>query len=127
MSEPRPEVLYEVRGDVAWVTLNRPDYRNAQNVKMTLALDDAYETPLQVKMFGRRGIAEKTIGLVSLKKVGERWIAKIVDCRHAPTRSKTRFRVTAAAVDLDLGREVFVPSGLSASPRISEELFLSTE
>ena len=42
MSKPRPEVLYEVRGDVAWVTLNRPDYRNAQNVKMTLALDDAY-------------------------------------------------------------------------------------
>ena len=36
------EVLYELKGQVAWITLNRPEYRNAQNVAMTLALDDAY-------------------------------------------------------------------------------------
>lgn len=37
-------VTYEVRGSVAIVTLNRPEYRNAQNSKMTYALDAAFTT-----------------------------------------------------------------------------------
>jgi enoyl-CoA hydratase len=40
MSEP--VVRYERRGPVAIVTMNRPDYRNAQNSAMTYALDDAF-------------------------------------------------------------------------------------
>ncbi|MFD3515144.1 enoyl-CoA hydratase [Streptomyces sp. NPDC058657] len=39
--EPEP-VLYERRGPVAYVTLNRPRYRNAQNSAMTYALDTAF-------------------------------------------------------------------------------------
>ncbi|MER6255845.1 enoyl-CoA hydratase [Streptomyces sp. NPDC001584] len=35
-------VLYEHRGPVAYVTMNRPRYRNAQNSAMTYALDDAF-------------------------------------------------------------------------------------
>ncbi|MFD7299137.1 enoyl-CoA hydratase [Streptomyces sp. NPDC059897] len=35
-------VLYEVRGRVAHVTMNRPKYRNAQNSAMTYALDSAF-------------------------------------------------------------------------------------
>ncbi|MFE3189104.1 enoyl-CoA hydratase [Nocardia sp. NPDC059240] len=35
-------VLYEKRGPLAIVTLNRPDYRNAQNSVMTYALDAAF-------------------------------------------------------------------------------------
>ncbi|HSE54627.1 MAG TPA: enoyl-CoA hydratase [Nocardioidaceae bacterium] len=35
-------VTYERRGTVALVTLNRPEYRNAQNSKMTYALDAAF-------------------------------------------------------------------------------------
>ncbi|WP_433794916.1 enoyl-CoA hydratase [Actinoplanes sp. CA-252034] len=35
-------VLYERRGPVALVTMNRPRYRNAQNSAMTYALDDAF-------------------------------------------------------------------------------------
>ncbi len=35
-------VLYEVRDDVAIVTMNRPEYNNAQNSKMTYALDAAF-------------------------------------------------------------------------------------
>lgn len=41
MSEEEP-VRYEVRGSVAIVTMDRPEYRNAQNSKMTYALDAAY-------------------------------------------------------------------------------------
>ncbi|MGW5719814.1 enoyl-CoA hydratase [Amycolatopsis sp. NPDC003865] len=40
MSEP--VVRSERRGPVAVVTMNRPDYRNAQNSAMTYALDDAF-------------------------------------------------------------------------------------
>ena len=43
----QPEVLYEVEGAVARVTLNRPEFRNAQNVKMTMALDAAYQRAVQ--------------------------------------------------------------------------------
>ena len=40
-SEQEP-VTYEVRGPVAVVTMNRPEYRNAQNSAMTYALDAAF-------------------------------------------------------------------------------------
>jgi alkylation response protein AidB-like acyl-CoA dehydrogenase len=36
------EVLYDTRGSVALITLNRPRYRNAQNSAMTYALDAAF-------------------------------------------------------------------------------------
>jgi enoyl-CoA hydratase len=36
------DVLYEARGAVAIVTMNRPQYRNAQNAAMTQALDAAF-------------------------------------------------------------------------------------
>ena len=43
MSEPAADVvLYERRGPAALVTMNRPEFRNAQNSKMTYALDDAF-------------------------------------------------------------------------------------
>jgi enoyl-CoA hydratase len=35
-------VRYERQGPVAVVTMNRPEYRNAQNSKMTYALDEAF-------------------------------------------------------------------------------------
>ncbi|NLE80857.1 MAG: enoyl-CoA hydratase [Rhodococcus sp.] len=40
-------VTYEVRDGVAIVTLNRPDYRNAQNSVMTYALDAAFERAVE--------------------------------------------------------------------------------
>jgi enoyl-CoA hydratase len=40
-------VLYEKRGTTALVTMNRPQYRNAQNAKMTFALDAAFVRAVQ--------------------------------------------------------------------------------
>ena len=40
MTEP---VSYEVQESVARIRLNRPEYRNAQNSRMTYALDDAFQ------------------------------------------------------------------------------------
>ncbi|MER7083053.1 enoyl-CoA hydratase [Saccharopolyspora kobensis] len=42
MAAEQPVVTYERRDQVAVVTMNRPDYRNAQNSVMTYALDDAF-------------------------------------------------------------------------------------
>ncbi|MGW0777339.1 enoyl-CoA hydratase [Streptomyces sp. NPDC002835] len=39
---PTEPVRYEVRGPVALVTMDRPEYRNAQNSAMTYALDRAF-------------------------------------------------------------------------------------
>ena len=40
--EEQDLVLYERRGTTALVTMNRPRYRNAQNARMTYALDAAF-------------------------------------------------------------------------------------
>jgi enoyl-CoA hydratase len=44
-TEPMEEnniVTYEVVGGVAWVSMNRPKYNNAQNGQMTYELDAAF-------------------------------------------------------------------------------------
>jgi len=40
-------VLYEVADGVAWITMNRPKFNNAQNGQMTYALDDAFNRAVQ--------------------------------------------------------------------------------
>jgi len=117
----RPSHLFEF-SPPAWASEAVPALK-----KIRLALDDVYEAPLRVEFFGRRGVPDKTFGLVSLKKVGETWIAKTLDFRDALTSSRTRFTVIAAATDLDLGREVFTPDGLAETPKVSEELLQSIE
>jgi enoyl-CoA hydratase len=41
--ETETPVLYEVQEQVAWITINRPEFHNAQNGQMTYALDDAFQ------------------------------------------------------------------------------------
>ncbi|HEY2518243.1 MAG TPA: enoyl-CoA hydratase [Polyangiaceae bacterium] len=59
------EVLYEAKGAVAVVTMNRPQYRNAQNAKMTFALDEA---------FGR-AVKDDAIKVIVLAGAGEHFSA----------------------------------------------------
>lgn len=59
--EPQPEVLYEARGRVALITLNRPAVGNAQNIKMTLALDAAFV----------RAVNDDGIGAIVLQGAGK--------------------------------------------------------
>jgi enoyl-CoA hydratase len=57
-TEEQEIVLYEAREGVAWITMNRPQYHNAQNGKMTYLLDDAFKKAVaddEVKVIVLRG------------------------------------------------------------------------
>ena len=45
--EKENPVLYDVVDHVAWITMDRPDFNNAQNGQMTYALDDAFNRAVQ--------------------------------------------------------------------------------
>lgn len=69
-TEEGPAVAYETveteSGDlVAIVTLNRPRYRNAQNIVMTMALDEAYN----------RAIADDAVKVIILRGEGKHFSA----------------------------------------------------
>ena len=54
-TEPDDDVvLYETRDAVAIVTMHRPQYRNAQNARMTYALEAAFTRAVQDDEFALR-------------------------------------------------------------------------
>ena len=59
------EVQYERRGPVAVVTMNRPQYRNAQNSAMTYALDAAFA----------RAVDDDEVSVIVLAGAGEHFSA----------------------------------------------------
>lgn len=58
-------VLYEVVDAVAWITMNRPDYNNAQNSQMTYALDAAF----------RRAVDDDAVRAIVLRGKGRHFSA----------------------------------------------------
>lgn len=58
-------VLYEVRDGVALVTMNRPEYHNAQNSRMTYALDAAFA----------RACADDEVKVIVLRGAGKHFSA----------------------------------------------------
>ena len=58
-------VLYEVRGAVAVITMNRPGFNNAQNSQMTYALDAAF----------RRAVDDDTVRAIVLAGAGKHFSA----------------------------------------------------
>ncbi|MBV4521078.1 enoyl-CoA hydratase [Pseudomonas sp. SWRI74] len=58
-------VLYEVRGAVALVTMNRPEFHNAQNSQMTYALDAAF----------RRACGDDEVKVIVLRGAGKHFSA----------------------------------------------------
>ncbi|WP_349359518.1 enoyl-CoA hydratase [Stappia sp.] len=58
-------VLYRVEGAVAWITMNRPAYNNAQNAQMTYALDDAF----------RRAVDDDAVRVIVLGGEGKHFSA----------------------------------------------------
>jgi hypothetical protein len=75
-------------------------------------IDTQFQAMVQAELLGAKNAALKTISLLDLKKVGEQWLPKSFDVRDARTRDKTRFAVTAAAVELDWPAATFEPAAL---------------
>jgi len=63
--ETEQPVLYRTEGAVAWVTMNRPRFHNAQNSQMTYALDEAF----------RRAIDDDAVKVIVLAGVGKHFSA----------------------------------------------------
>jgi enoyl-CoA hydratase len=65
MTNEASPVLYELRGATALVTMNRPRFRNAQNAKMTHALDQAFT----------RATADDAVKVIVLAGAGDHFSA----------------------------------------------------
>ena len=121
-----PEFVYEgvakVRGRPAHsfvlyppaeLAAARPDLTGVR-----VLLDTQFQALVQAEMLGAKGATVKTITILDLKKVGEQWMVKSIDLRNSVTRDKTRFTVTALALNLDLPPTTFTPAALAAEPPV---------
>jgi hypothetical protein len=77
-------------------------------------LDTQYDALMQSEVSGPGGNLSKTLSLLELRKVGDRWIPKDVDVRNEVTRDKTRLSMTAVAVGIQVDPAAFDPSRLGA-------------
>lgn len=76
-------------------------------------LDTQYTALVQAEFIGEGGRALKVLSVLDLKKIGDQWIVKSIDLRDETTRNKTRFVVTAAALNQHFAAEVFDPARLA--------------
>ena len=70
-------------------------------------LDTQYDALVQSEVTAKDGSLSKTLSLLELRKVGDRWIPKDVDVRNEATRDKTRLSLTAVAVGIPVAPEAF--------------------
>lgn len=82
---------------------------------MRVYLDPEYHALVRAEQIGEGGRVLKSLKLVGLVKIGETWIPRSFDLLDETTRDKTRFQITAAAVDRDFSSAVFSPGNLSAA------------
>jgi len=76
-------------------------------------IDTAYEAISQAQWLDDAGNPVKTITIIDLKKIKDRWIVKSFEVRDEKSRDKTRFVVKAAALDARLSGELFIPAGMA--------------
>lgn len=121
------ERVDRIRGRPAYAYLFRaPADLAAQNPDLGAArgfLDTQYNALMQTELLNAKGRVVKTMTLLDLKKIvdpqkgGEQWIPKSFDMRNEITRDKTRFVVSAAALDQEFPAAVFEPASLSQPAR----------
>ncbi len=78
-------------------------------------LDTQYDALMQSEVTGPGGRVAKTLSLLELRKVGDRWIPRDLDVRDDLTRDKTRLSVTAIAIGIRADPAVFDPASLGAA------------
>ena len=96
-------LLYPPEAQAAW-------YPGVGGVRAFV--DTEFNALSQVQWVDEDGTALRTITGGSVKKVPgtDRWIVTTLDVRDDKTRNKTRLVIRAAALDVPLPRELFVPS-----------------
>jgi hypothetical protein len=85
-------------------------------------LDTQYGALVQAELIGGDDRPLKVLSLLDLKKVGDQWIPKTVDFRNEATRNKTRFAVTAAALNQSFSAAVFDSAQLPEAAATPAEL-----
>jgi len=92
----------------AGVTTARPELGAVR-----VSLDGQFLALVQAEQLDPAGKPLKTITVLEVKKLGEQWIVKSVDVRNALTRDKTRFTVSAAALNQRWPAALFSADGLA--------------
>jgi hypothetical protein len=77
-------------------------------------LDTQYDALVQSEISAPDGHVSKTLSLLELRKVGDRWIPKDVDVRNEATRDKTRLSLTAVSVGIPVAAAAFDPAQLGS-------------
>lgn len=80
---------------------------------MRVYLDTQFGALVQAEQIGVDNQILKTLSVLELKKIGERWMVKAIELRNESTRDKTRFTATAACLGMKLPEGVFAPASLS--------------
>jgi hypothetical protein len=115
------EKIVRLRGRPTQVFFFRPppDFakQHAGVTGVRTYLDSQYNAPVQTELIGPAGRVLKTLSLLDLKRVGDQPIVKTIDVRNEATRDKTRFQVTGAALDIELGPAIFEPGTLAEAIR----------
>ncbi len=97
----------------------------AQHPELTgvrVYLDTQYVALMQAELIGAGGRARKIVNLLDLKKVGDQWLVKAIDLRDETSRNKTRFVVTAAALNQHFPPAYFAPADLTAPAAVPADL-----
>ena len=79
--------------------------------------DAQFNAPTQTELLDATGRVTKTFSLVELKRVDQQVLPKVLEVRNETTRDKTRFVITAAALQLELAPAVFAPASLAEDLR----------
>lgn len=109
--------LERVAGRPAYTFVFQPPAAFAQShptiASVRTFLDTQYEVLTQTERLSADGKVLSTLSLGELKRVNEQMMLKSVDFRNDVTRDKTRFLITAVALNLDLSPALFEPARLT--------------
>jgi hypothetical protein len=114
------ESITRVHNRPAFTFIFRPpaDFatHHAELAMVRAYFDAQYSAPVQTEVANLHQVT-KTIALLDLKRIGEQYIPKSFDVRNEVTRDKTRFQVTAVALNARIDAAAFTPEGLAGDIR----------
>ena len=117
-----------IKGRPAHLFLMSPPESYAQtklDIKgVRMALDEKFNALLEADILGSDGREIKSFRILNVKKVQGQWIPRSIDLIDSAKRNKTRFEISAAALNLNLPTSVFSLEGMgSAPPELTAEQF----